>query len=159
MELPIKQKTNNQKNKLWQQRHLIFQLVSQVSSRQPNRHGAYLVENGDFPGFTSEQRRAVALLIRSHRGGFPNFAFAAFSEPMAGRLKRLAVLLRLAVICERTRTEADSPAVSIGVREDRIDVVISAAWLADHALSRSELGWERERLATAGLTLTLSASR
>ena len=94
-----------------------------VSSRQPNRHGAYLVENGDFPGFTSEQRRAVALLIRSHRGGFPNFAFAAFSEPMAGRLKRLAVLLRLAVICERTRTDADSPTVAIAVRDDTIDVV------------------------------------
>ena len=28
-----------------------------------------------------------------------------------------------------------------------------ADWLADHALSRAELGWERERLATAAVTL------
>ena len=130
-----------------------------VSSRQPNRHGAYLVENGDFPGFTPEQRRAVALLIRGHRGGFPNFAFAAFSEPVAIRLKRLAVLLRLAVICERTRTDADSPAVTIAVREDAVDVALAAEWLADHALSRAELEWERERLATAGLVLTIDSSR
>jgi exopolyphosphatase/guanosine-5'-triphosphate,3'-diphosphate pyrophosphatase len=130
-----------------------------VSSRQPNRHGAYLVENGDFPGFTPEQRRAVALLIRGHRGGFPNFAFAAFSDPIAVRLKRLAVLLRLAVICERTRTDADSPAVTISVRDDAVDVVVAADWLADHALSRAELEWERERLATAGLELTIDARR
>ncbi len=130
-----------------------------VSSRQPNRHGAYLVENGDFPGFTSEQRRAVALLIRSHRGGFPSFAFAAFSEPMAGRLKRLAVLLRLAVICERTRTDADSPSVAVVARGSNVDVVVADEWLADHALSRAELEWERERLATADLWLTLNGRR
>ena len=82
-----------------------------VSARQPNRHGAYFVENGELPGFSPDERRAIALLIRSHRGGFPVFAFASFSQQFARELKRLAVLLRLAVILERTRTDADSPDV------------------------------------------------
>ena len=51
-----------------------------VSARQPNRHGAYFVENGELPGFSPDERRAIALLIRSHRGGFPLFAFASFSQ-------------------------------------------------------------------------------
>jgi exopolyphosphatase/guanosine-5'-triphosphate,3'-diphosphate pyrophosphatase len=128
-----------------------------VSSRQPNRHGAYLVENGDLPGFTAEERRAIALLVRGHRGGFPLFAFASFPVTAAIRLKRLAILLRLAVIFERTRTDVDSPNVTVEVRDDRIDVSVAANWLADHALSRAELEWERERLATAAVTLNLSS--
>ena len=127
-----------------------------VSARQPNRHGAYLVENGDLPGFMPEARRAIALLIRSHRGGFPMFSFASFGDPVASQLKRLAILLRLAVIFERTRTDADSPRVRLQAHGDRIDATVSAAWLADHALSRAELEWERERLATAAVTLSLN---
>ena len=126
-----------------------------VSARQPNRHGAYLVENGDLPGFMAEERRAIALLIRSHRGGFPVFAFASFPEPIGQRLKRLAVLLRLAVIFERTRTDVDSPNVNVEVNGERIDVAVDANWLTDHALSRVELEWERERLAGAAMTLNL----
>jgi exopolyphosphatase/guanosine-5'-triphosphate,3'-diphosphate pyrophosphatase len=127
-----------------------------VSARQHNRHGAYLVENGDLPGFSVEQRRAIALLIRSHRGGFPMFAFAAFSEPMAQRLKRLAILLRLAVIFERTRTDADSPDVTIEANAATVELTLDGRWLADHALSRAELEVERERLAAAGVVLNLN---
>ena len=87
------------------------------------------------------------------------FAFAAFSEPMAQRLRRLAILLRVAVICERTRTDADSPDVTIDVDADGIDVALEPDWLADHALSRAELAWEAERLATAGVVLTLKTDR
>ncbi len=56
-----------------------------VSARQPNRHGAYFVENGELPGFSPDERRAIALLIRSHRGGFPLFAFASFSSRRPAR--------------------------------------------------------------------------
>ena len=124
-----------------------------VSARQPNRHGAYLVENGDMPGFNADDRRAVALLIRGHRGGFPMFALASFSEPAGRRLKRLAILLRLAVILERTRTDIDSPQVTISAEGDRIELTLANEWLADHALSRRELEWERDRLAAAGIEL------
>jgi exopolyphosphatase / guanosine-5'-triphosphate,3'-diphosphate pyrophosphatase len=124
-----------------------------VSARQPNRHGAYLVENGELPGFNADERRAVALLIRSHRGGFPMFALASLSDSYSQRIKRLAILLRLAVILERTRTDAESPQVSVSAGGDRIDLILTERWLAEHALSRRELEWEHERLAAAGIRL------
>jgi exopolyphosphatase / guanosine-5'-triphosphate,3'-diphosphate pyrophosphatase len=126
-----------------------------VSARQPNRHGAYFVENGELPGFSPDERRAIALLIRSHRGGFPLFAFASFSQQGARELKRLAVLLRLAVILERTRTDTDSPDVSVEANDDSVRVSIEASWLGDHALSRAELEWEKERLSAVAVTLTI----
>jgi exopolyphosphatase/guanosine-5'-triphosphate,3'-diphosphate pyrophosphatase len=126
-----------------------------VSARQPNRHGAYLVENGELPGFTPDDRRAIALLIRGHTGGFPMFALASFSDVESERMKRLAILLRLAVILERTRTDADSPHVAIRAAGNEIGLTVEQQWLDDHALSCRELEWERDRLAQAGIRLVL----
>jgi exopolyphosphatase/guanosine-5'-triphosphate,3'-diphosphate pyrophosphatase len=126
-----------------------------VSARQPNRHGAYFVENGELPGFSPDERRAIALLIRSHRGGFPLFAFASFSDQFARELRRLAIVLRLAVILERTRTAADSPNVRIEAKDEAVRLSIDARWLADHALSRAELEWERERLDAVAVALVI----
>jgi exopolyphosphatase/guanosine-5'-triphosphate,3'-diphosphate pyrophosphatase len=115
-----------------------------VSARQPNVM-AHFVENGELPGFSPDERRAIALLIRSHRGGFPLFAFASFSQQAARALKRLAILLRLAVIFERTRTDADSPDVDIEANGDVIDLSVDAQWLADHARAPSWWGASDKR--------------
>jgi exopolyphosphatase / guanosine-5'-triphosphate,3'-diphosphate pyrophosphatase len=124
-----------------------------VSPRQPHRHAAYLVENGDLPGFTADERRAIALLIRSQRGGPPLFALAAFGRACDARMKRLAALLRLAVILERTRTDADSPLVTAATTADELQLAVAEDWLAEHALSQRELDAESERLAPAGIRL------
>ena len=123
-----------------------------VSPQQPHRHAAYLVENGDLPGFGADEKRAVALLIRSQRGGLPTFALGAFGAAGDARMRRLAALLRIALILERTRTDADSPAVRAEAAADALRLSVSADWLADHALSQQELDAESERLAgkTAG---------
>jgi exopolyphosphatase/guanosine-5'-triphosphate,3'-diphosphate pyrophosphatase len=126
-----------------------------VSARQPNRHGAYLVENGELPGFAPDDRRAIALLIRSHKGGFPMFAFASFEGAEGERIKRLAILLRLAVVLERTRTDADSPHVTVRGTGNEVGLTLEQQWLDDHALSCRELEWERDRLAAAGIRLVL----
>jgi exopolyphosphatase/guanosine-5'-triphosphate,3'-diphosphate pyrophosphatase len=68
----------------------------------------------------------------------------------------LAILLRLAVIFERTRTDADSPDVTIEANAATVELTLDGRWLADHALSRAELEVERERLAAAGVVLNLN---
>jgi exopolyphosphatase/guanosine-5'-triphosphate,3'-diphosphate pyrophosphatase len=128
-----------------------------VSARQPNRHGAYMIENGDLAGFIAGDRRALALLVRAHRGGFPAFAFAPFDADAAQALRALAVALRLAVILERSRTDADSPQVSAhapGAR--RVTLEVDGDWLDAHPLSAFELDAEVRRLATAGMSLSIS---
>jgi exopolyphosphatase / guanosine-5'-triphosphate,3'-diphosphate pyrophosphatase len=128
-----------------------------VSPRQPQRHAAYLVENGDMPGFSADARRAIALLIRSQRGGLPMFALGSFGAAGDARMQRLAVLLRLAVILERTRTDADSPAFTAEASADELRLSLDADWQANHALSRRDLEVECERLAALGIRLSCLA--
>jgi exopolyphosphatase/guanosine-5'-triphosphate,3'-diphosphate pyrophosphatase len=127
-----------------------------VSARQPNRHGAYLVENGDLTGFSHADRRATALLIRGCRGAFPMFAYTAVAAADARILQRTALLLRLALILERSRTDTDSPALAVRADADAIDVTLPPRWLNDHPLSRDELQRERDRIAQVGVQMAFS---
>ncbi|NJN53082.1 MAG: hypothetical protein HC809_16305 [Gammaproteobacteria bacterium] len=131
----------------------LHEIGAVVSSRHLNRHGAYLLENGELAGFSHANRRAMALLIRGSRGTFPVFAYTALDEGSAAALRRITVLLRLAVIVERSRTDADSPAVKIRGGEGQIELALPPRWLTDHALSRAELNHERDRLTEIGLRL------
>ena len=46
----------------------IHEIGLAVSFDQYSRHGAYLIENTDMPGFSRDDQTLLALLIRSHRG-------------------------------------------------------------------------------------------
>jgi exopolyphosphatase / guanosine-5'-triphosphate,3'-diphosphate pyrophosphatase len=129
----------------------LHEIGFEVSAHHPQRHGAYLIQNGDMPGFAPERQRELALLVRCHRGGIPGFAFAAYDQDVAERLQRLAVLLRLAVILRRARHDRDPPSVSAQAQGPRLWLTVDGGWLASHALSRAELDAERVRLTRVGL--------
>lgn len=129
-----------------------------VSSRHHNRHGAYLVQNGDLAGFAHDGRRALSLLIRGCRGAFPVFAFAALESQAAKALRHTTILLRLAVILERSRTDVDSPRFVVNVDADRVELTLPSGWLSTHALSRQELDLERGRLAEIAIALKVVSS-
>ncbi len=136
----------------------LHEIGFEVSARQPQRHGAYLIQNGDMPGFSAEQQRAVALLVRCHRGGMPAFAFAAYDSETGRRMQKMAVLLRIAVILERSRCDEHSPRVAAHVEGERLLLELPADWLAGHALSRAELDSERNRLERLGIDLQVIAT-
>jgi exopolyphosphatase / guanosine-5'-triphosphate,3'-diphosphate pyrophosphatase len=124
-----------------------------VSAHHPQRHGAYLIQNGDMPGLAPEQQRALALLVRCHQGGIPAFAFAAYDDVVALRLQRLAILLRVAVILQRSRRDEDRPEVAAVANGQSLRLTLHHSWLATHALSRAELETERARLNRLGVAL------
>ena len=77
-----------------------------IGYHEHHTHGAYLVLSGPLFGFSHREQVLLARLVRYHRRGKPE---AKGYRPLlakgdAERLKRLAVLLRLAEMLERTRT-------------------------------------------------------
>ena len=71
-------------------------------------------------------------------------------------MMRLAALLRLAVILERSRDDDQSPEpLSARVDENMLFLELPQGWLRDHPLSRSELAQEQEQLRQAHIELHL----
>jgi len=68
---------------------------------------------------------------------------------------RLLALLRIAVILNRSHTDADVPGVSASAAAGTLRLVLPAGWLAAHPLSAKELSVEAAQLDDAGIRLEL----
>lgn len=132
----------------------LHEVGASVSHNGYHRHGAYLLTHANMPGFSRGEQVLLASLVLSHRRKLRAAAFEAL--PRARRLPalRLAVLLRIAVRLNRSRSPDGLPPVRIDAKDDEIRLTLPAGWLDDHALTRADLDVEAEKLASAGFYLS-----
>ena len=76
---------------------------------------------------------------------------------MPTRLRRLAVLLRLSVVLNRSRTGDPLPHVSLKVRGNQIKLEFPDDWLNRHPLTQLDLEQEASYLKSIDHTLTVVA--
>jgi exopolyphosphatase/guanosine-5'-triphosphate,3'-diphosphate pyrophosphatase len=117
------------------------------------RHGAYIVENADLPGFPRAEQRLLAFLIASQRRQLESAKFELLNSTSRQDALRLATLLRLAVLLNRSRTTAGLPAVTLEVGDDNIALKFPLGWLADNPLTVADLEREQTYLRNVGLTI------
>ena len=118
-----------------------------------HRHGAYLVENSDMPGFAREEQRRLALLIRAQRKPYPDTDFRVLAKSWQRSSRRLAIILRLAVLLNRARTGDGRLILKAQADGDRIRLLFPPAWLQAHPLSAADLAREKQLLARVGFNL------
>ena len=120
-----------------------------------HKHGAYVLENGDMPGFSQQEQRLLAALVRAHRRKYPRALLEG--TPGGARLvEHLAVLVRLAALLHRSRGEVGDVTVIGGRRS--LEVKFSPGWLEAHPLTYADLLEEAEFLKAGGFELKLPPS-
>jgi exopolyphosphatase/guanosine-5'-triphosphate,3'-diphosphate pyrophosphatase len=125
-----------------------------------HRHGAYLLENADLPGFAREEQLLLARLVGAHR----RKPIVSGVEDLIPPWDRLAVyliaLLRLAVLLHRGRSPTALPPIELTAEGRTLELHFPARWLKDHALSAEDLHQEIEHLRELGVKLRVySGSR
>ncbi len=124
-----------------------------VAHSRYHRHGAYLVRNADMPGFSQSEQQRLALLIRLQRRKLGGKALRALPARERGRLLRLALLLRVALVLRRDRSDEPVPLVAARWKKDRLRLRFADGWLAGHPLTAADLAREAERVRAAGWRL------
>ena len=121
-----------------------------------HKHGAYILANADLPGFSNQDQILLATLVRTHRRKFPEKLFKDLPEPWDGFGKWLAVLLRLAILLHRSRSQAIQPTVRLGLvmSKSSVSLMFPPTWLEEHPLTVADLEQEASYLADAGISLT-----
>jgi exopolyphosphatase / guanosine-5'-triphosphate,3'-diphosphate pyrophosphatase len=117
-----------------------------------HKHGAYVLENGDMPGFSRQEQRLLSALVRGHRRKFPSVLWKSMRDS-AGLVEHLAVLLRLAVLLHRSRTDIGEVGV-VGSRR-ALSLRFPPGWLESHPLTIADLTEEAEFLKAGGFELKL----
>ncbi|MCC7464029.1 MAG: Ppx/GppA family phosphatase [Gammaproteobacteria bacterium] len=118
-----------------------------------HRHGAYLLENADLPGFAREEQLLLARLVGAHRRRLVLDGLDDLIPPWDQLARRLIVLLRLAVLLHRGRSGAPLPEIALTPRPRGLELRFPVRWLRDHPLSVEDLQQEIQHLRAAGLRL------
>lgn len=127
-----------------------------IAHSQYHKHGAYVMQHADLPGFSRSEQALLAALIRAHRRKFPEQVFSALPKDTILPARRLGVLLRLAVVLHRSRNRQPLPALEFSVIDPRIDLRFPSGWLDEHPLTRADLEEEAHYLLKAGFVLAVA---
>ena len=91
----------------------LHEIGLQISHGTYHKRGAYILAHADLPGFSRQEQTILATLVLSHRQRFRMNAFDDLVEPVRLPSVRLCVLLRLAVLFHRGRTDEQVPKVGV----------------------------------------------
>ena len=131
----------------------LHELGLDIAHSQHHKHGAYVIENADLLGFSRQEQKIIAILVRAHRRKFPVKEFKEFPADEARILQRLAIILRLAVLLHRNRSNEAIPALTLQAENKNLSILFPSAWLESHPLTRADLEQEANYMKVLDFTL------
>ena len=117
-----------------------------ISHHGYHRHGAYLIENSDLPGFSRLEQLTLAIMIRNHRRKPDPGLYDRLIARVQTDVRRLTSLLRLAVLLNRTRSDRGIDGLAARAADDRLILSVPSRWLERHPLARADLKEEARLL-------------
>jgi exopolyphosphatase / guanosine-5'-triphosphate,3'-diphosphate pyrophosphatase len=124
-----------------------------------HRHGAYLLQNADMPGFSREEQLLLSSLVRSHRRKLVLDGLDDLIPPWDGLALRLILILRLAVLLHRNRSDDNLPPIRVTPRGRGLQIRFRLRSLRNHPLTDADLQQEIEHLRPAGIPLRVVTER
>ncbi|OEC47463.1 exopolyphosphatase [Pseudomonas sp. 1D4] len=132
----------------------VHEIGMDIAHYQYHKHGAYLIEHSDLPGFSRQDQQMLALLVRGHRRNIPKDKFAEFGDE-GEKLIRLCVLLRFAILFHHIRTNQETPQVRLKVGPQSLDVQFPENWLAANPLTQADFEQEATWLKRIDFTFSV----
>jgi len=128
-----------------------------IAHNQHHRHGGYLLEHMDLPGFSRQEQGALSIMVRLHRRKYNPALIEDSAYVRSEALGLMTRLLRLGVVFNRGRTPIEMPPISVLLKTPQsMTLEIDSAWLANHPLTAADLQQEAELLQSAGYALRIA---
>lgn len=99
-----------------------------------HKHGAYILENADMPGFSRRDQSRLAALVRASRGGLGKLGY-----PRDDPNWPLILCLRLAVLFNSGRNNPSLPKLQLSCRNGACQLQLAATWLQANLLTQAAL--------------------
>ena len=139
---------------LWAAR--LHEVGLDISHSRYHQHGGYLLANADLPGFVRLEQKLLATLVAFHRRKLDGLSLDDVPEQWRRPMFRLIVLLRLAVLLNRSRGPVDLPHVDLSPGNDVLVIRFPADWLARNPLTEADLEQEQSWLEARGFELRVA---
>ncbi len=124
-----------------------------------HRHGAYLLAHADMAGFPREEQKLLAIMVGSHRRKPAIEDADELAAPWHKRAPPMTLILRLAVLLHRGRSNISLPDIQLTAHGSSLEVRFPRGWLDEHPLTVADLQREIEYLNNVGFRLRVFSSK
>ncbi|MDC9725849.1 MAG: exopolyphosphatase [Gammaproteobacteria bacterium] len=128
-----------------------------IAHHQFHKHSAYLVAHSDLPGFSREEQHALATIVSGQRKRFPKKDIKNLPDELQKSTQFLTVLLRLAMVFNRGRSETTDTFVKLKVTKKGLRLTLPEGWLDKHPLTEADLLQEAKYLKAIDLKLKIKS--
>jgi exopolyphosphatase/guanosine-5'-triphosphate,3'-diphosphate pyrophosphatase len=129
---------------------MLHEIGLSVSHSRYQFHGAYLIEHSDLPGFNRQEQAELATVISLHRRKLQQINLEKHPYPGQVQLLHISLILRLAVVLHRSRSEHPAPELKLRINRQSYTLVFPGGWLEQHPLTKADLKQEAEYVRIAG---------
>ncbi len=133
----------------------LHEMGHDIAHGQYHKHSAYVIEHGDFAGFSRQDQILLSVIVRSHRRKFVRAHFSKLPYPWNIDAPILTVILRLAVLLHRNRQDDGKPDFKMSLVKSKIRLQFPEHWLAQSPLTHADLLQEADYLKAAGFKLEI----
>lgn len=124
-----------------------------IAHSQYHKHSAYIIENADLAGFSTQDQILLSTIIKAHRRKFSPALFNELPAPWNLFAPYLVLILRLAVVLHRNRYDQELPDFNITLTKTKIHLQFPVNWLEQAPLTHADLLLEADYLKSAGFKL------
>ena len=135
----------------------LHELGLAIAHSKYHLHGAYVIENSDIAGFSQQQQQFLAALVRTPPRPGPKSEFHAQPDRLLPAARRLAALLRVAVVLHRARDSDPIPELGARAGKDGLVLTLAARWYDGRPLLKADLQGEQAYFPGLGMTLEIEA--
>ena len=135
---------------------LLHEIGLVIAHSQHHKHSAYLIEHSDLPGFSQRDQYFLATLVLAHRRKLKPIMLEVLPTSMRTIALRLIILLRLAVVLQRSRSDQPGPVPDISYRDEKLVLGFPPGWLDENRLTEAGLAAEKKILKNMGVKLRYS---
>jgi len=114
------------------------------------KHGAYLLDHADLPGFSYEEQEWMSVLVRCHRKKITTKFCTILRDGDQLTALRLVVLLRLATLLHRSRSDETTRIKLVTADKKGLTIQFEEGELEKHPLQLISLELESEYLRDVG---------
>jgi exopolyphosphatase/guanosine-5'-triphosphate,3'-diphosphate pyrophosphatase len=122
----------------------LHEIGSAISHSDYHKHGAYILDNSDAPGFALPELHRLSLLVLGHRGKLRKLQADFEDELFVHQL----FCLRLAVILCHARREPDLKGIAVRASDHRVTIATPSDWRqafpqSAHLLREESAAWQK----------------
>ena len=122
----------------------VHEIGARISHTDYHKHGAYILDNADAPGFAQPELHRLSMLVFGHRGKLKKLGEALDDIDLAHQI----LALRLAVIVCHARRAPDTQDLVVNKTADGFELQVSTRWQSTypqsiHLLQEEVLAWQK----------------